>query len=92
MLSNQGVRKKENASSIAEKRSMPFLYQDWIFWPNVTNIPNDDFMPHHFVFYVFFDLLSEKIQKWPKTGFFSKTQFLDIFGYLHFSNQKISFW
>ena len=39
-------------------------------------------------FMKFFDLLSKKIQKWPKTGFFCKIQFLAIFGFFNLTNQK----
>ena len=39
-------------------------------------------------FMCFYDLLSKKIQKWPKTGFFRKSQFLAIFGFFYYTNQK----
>ena len=65
-----------------------FSCLDGIFWPNDTNTTSDDFMPHQFVFYVFFYLLSKKIQKWPKTGFSGKTRFLAIFGFFYLTNQK----
>ena len=68
----KGLERRRMRAQSPKKDLCLFLYQDWIFWPNVTNITNDDFMPHHFVFYVFFYLLSEKNPKMAKNRVLEK--------------------
>ena len=46
------------------------------------------FCPNIWSFMWFFDLLGKIFRKWPKTGFFCKTQFLAIFGFFYLTNQK----
>ena len=63
----KGLKRRKRRALLPKKGLGIFSYQDLIFWPNVINTTSDDFLPHHLVFYVIFDLLCEKIQKWPKT-------------------------
>ena len=51
---SKGLKRRKRRALLPKKGLCIFSYQDLIFWPNVINTTNDDFLPQHFVFYVIF--------------------------------------